>query len=47
MFPMTRMPTKSVTAIAIAARASAWDVPGSAHLSDLRSGFAPLPLLSR
>jgi len=39
---MTRTPTKSVTAIAIAARASAWDVPGSAHVPDLPPGFAPL-----
>jgi hypothetical protein len=38
---MTRTPTTSVTAIA--ARAFAWDVPGSAHLSDLPSGV-PLPL---
>jgi hypothetical protein len=37
---MTRTPTKSVTAIA--ARASAWDVPGSAPLPGLPPGFAPL-----
>jgi len=44
---MTRTPTKSVTAIAIAARASAWGVPGNARPSDIRSEFAPLPMLSR
>jgi hypothetical protein len=43
---MTRTPTNSVTAIAIAARAFAWDIPGGAHPSDLASGVLPrLPLL--
>jgi hypothetical protein len=42
---VTRTPTKSVTAIAIAARAFAWDVPGGAHFPDLASGISPLPLL--
>jgi hypothetical protein len=42
---VTRTPTKSVTAIAIAARAFAWDVPGGAQLPDLASGISPLPLL--
>jgi hypothetical protein len=42
---MTRTPTKSVTAIAIAARAFAWDVPGCAHLSGIVLGISPLPLL--
>jgi len=41
---MTRTPTKSVTAIAIAARASAWEIPGGAHVPDLRTGSAPLLL---
>jgi hypothetical protein len=38
---MTRTPTNSVTAVA--ARAFAWDVPGSAHLSD-RPSRGPLHL---
>ena len=42
---MTRTPTKSVTAIAIAARAFAWGVPGGAQFSGLASGISPLPLL--
>ena len=39
---MMRTPTKSVTAIAIAARAFAWDVSGSACYPDLASGASPL-----
>jgi hypothetical protein len=35
--PMTRTPTTSVTAIAIAARAFAWNIPGDAHFSGPRS----------
>jgi hypothetical protein len=45
---MTRTPTTSVTAIAIAARAFAWDIPGGAPFSgpQLSRGPAkPLPLL--
>jgi hypothetical protein len=38
---MTRTPTNSVTAVA--ALACAWEIPGSAHLSDRSSG-GPLPL---
>jgi len=44
---MTRTPTKSVTAIAIAARAFAWAIPGGAQLSGLASGTSPLLPLSR
>ncbi len=44
---MTRTPTNSVTAIAIAARAFAWDIPGGAHLSDLASGVPRRMPLSR
>jgi hypothetical protein len=39
---MTRTPTNSVTAIAIAARALTWDDSGSAHFPDLPSGTSPL-----
>jgi len=39
---MTRTPTNTVTAIAIAARALAWDVSGSAYFPDLPSGTSPL-----
>ena len=45
---MTRTPTTSVTAIAIAARAFAWDIPGSAHFSApqcSRGPTKPVPLL--
>ncbi len=42
---MTRTPTNSVTAIAIAARAFAWGMPCSAYRSDLVSGVSPLSLL--
>lgn len=42
---MTRTPTNSVTAIAIAARAFAWVMPGGAYHSDLASRVSPLPLL--
>ena len=45
MSPMTRTPTNSVIAIAIAARAPAWDMPSGAHLTDPASGGSPLPLL--
>jgi len=38
---MTRTPTTFVTAIAIAARAFAWEIPSGAPFPDLRSG--PLP----
>jgi hypothetical protein len=39
---MTRTPTTSVTAIAIAARAFAWDVSLGARLSGHGSGTLPL-----
>ena len=45
---MTRTPTTSVTAMAIAARAFAWDIPGGAHFSGSqcsRGPTKPLPLL--
>jgi hypothetical protein len=44
---MTRTPTTSVTAIAIAARAFAWNIPGGALLSKPRHSRrgARLPLL--
>jgi hypothetical protein len=35
---MTRTPTTFVTAIAIAARAFAWEIPFGAPFSDLESG---------
>jgi hypothetical protein len=48
---MTRTPTTSVTAIAIAARAFAWDIPGSAPYSGPRNshsrGGMKLPLPSQ
>jgi hypothetical protein len=39
---MTRTPTTLVTAIAIAARAFAWEIPSGAHISGL-GPEAPLP----
>jgi hypothetical protein len=44
---MTRTPTTSVTAIAIAARAFAWDIPGGARYSGPRLSRCgmKLPLL--
>ncbi|HKW52505.1 MAG TPA: hypothetical protein VJO12_02355 [Stellaceae bacterium] len=39
---MTRTPTTLVTAIAIAARAFAWEIPSGALIPGLVSG-APLP----
>jgi len=39
---MTRTPTTFVTAIAIAARAFAWEIPSGAHFSGPGSG---MPLL--
>jgi hypothetical protein len=44
---MTRTPTTSVTAIAIAARAFAWDIPGGALYSGPRHSRrgAKMPLL--
>jgi hypothetical protein len=44
---MTRTPTTSVTAIAIAARAFAWNIPGGALLSKPRHSRrgAKMPLL--
>jgi len=45
MLPMKRTPTNSVTAIAIAARAFAWDMPCGAYRPGLASGVSPLPLL--
>ncbi|HTR57879.1 MAG TPA: hypothetical protein VMM27_06870 [Casimicrobiaceae bacterium] len=47
---MTRTPTTSVTAMAIAARAFAWDIPGDAHFPGPQSSRGiekPLPLRSR
>ena len=42
---MTRTPTTTVTAIAIAARAFAWDEPQDARLSGIAAEI-PLPLLA-
>ncbi|HKE38908.1 MAG TPA: hypothetical protein VKG21_03635 [Casimicrobiaceae bacterium] len=38
---MTRTPTTSVTAIAIAARAFRWGIPMGAHLSGELAGVSP------